>query len=176
VSYLFNGNPNLIQGFNTFLPVGYRIDAQSKDFITVTTPTGTMTQTKTSGADTGGQGDLSWSVTGREGIIPTGDTGVLALGPGSIGVADTMVGIASTSTEVRSAPLPTSARVSGSPDPSMSGFGLDSQTMEPAVQYVHKIKQRCDPDTYKQFLEILSRYHQKSDTIDEVRHFILLLY
>jgi histone deacetylase complex regulatory component SIN3 len=135
-----------------------------------------MTQTKTSGADTGGQGDLSWSVTGREGIIPTGDTGVLALGPGSIGVADTMVGIASTSTEVRSAPLPTSARVSGSPDPSMSGFGLDSQTMEPAVQYVHKIKQRCDPDTYKQFLEILSRYHQKSDTIDEVRHFILLLY
>ncbi|KAJ7649748.1 hypothetical protein FB45DRAFT_730819 [Roridomyces roridus] len=39
--------------------------------------------------------------------------------------------------------------------------------MELAVQYVQKVKQRCDPETYRQFLDILSRWHLKPDTIDE---------
>ena len=45
VSILFRGHPLLIQGFNAFLPAGYRIDCppdgDTADFITVTTPTGT---------------------------------------------------------------------------------------------------------------------------------------
>ncbi|KZT30944.1 PAH2 domain-containing protein, partial [Neolentinus lepideus HHB14362 ss-1] len=47
VSMLFQGNPFLIQGFNTFLPPGYRIDcsADPRDTnITVTTPEGVVTQ------------------------------------------------------------------------------------------------------------------------------------
>lgn len=48
VSTLFSGHPILIQGFNTFLPVGYRIecsfDAQDTNLITVTTPSGTTIQ------------------------------------------------------------------------------------------------------------------------------------
>jgi len=48
VSELFTGHPALIQGFNTFLPVGYRIecstDAYDSGIITVTTPTGTTIQ------------------------------------------------------------------------------------------------------------------------------------
>ncbi|KAL6301443.1 hypothetical protein BKA93DRAFT_751965 [Sparassis latifolia] len=48
VSNLFHGHPALIQGFNTFLPAGYRIecttDTQNPNFITVTTPAGTTTQ------------------------------------------------------------------------------------------------------------------------------------
>ncbi|KIJ96026.1 hypothetical protein K443DRAFT_50894, partial [Laccaria amethystina LaAM-08-1] len=48
VSHLFNGHPSLIQGFNTFLPLGYHIecstDAHDSNFITVTTPSGTMMQ------------------------------------------------------------------------------------------------------------------------------------
>ena len=60
VSILFNGHPSLIQGFNTFLPVGYRIecttDAFDASYITVTTPSGRTMQT------TGGPGQgLSWS-------------------------------------------------------------------------------------------------------------------
>ncbi|KAI0347668.1 hypothetical protein BDW22DRAFT_1319555 [Trametopsis cervina] len=47
VSTLFQGNPFLIQGFNTFLPPGYRIDVSSdprnQNTIMVTTPAGTMT-------------------------------------------------------------------------------------------------------------------------------------
>ncbi|KIW92873.1 uncharacterized protein Z519_06722 [Cladophialophora bantiana CBS 173.52] len=47
VSNLFNGHPALIQGFNTFLPPGYRIECgteENPDAIRVTTPSGTMTQ------------------------------------------------------------------------------------------------------------------------------------
>ena len=53
------------------------------------------------------------------------------------------------------------------PVPASPGYGMDGQAIEPAVQYVQKIKQRCDPDTYRQFLDILSRYHHTADT-DEV--------
>ena len=44
VSHLFNGHPELIQGFNTFLPPGYRIECGTLDDpneIRVTTPMGT---------------------------------------------------------------------------------------------------------------------------------------
>lgn len=48
VSTLFRGHPNLIQGFNTFLPPGYRIecslDPSDPNPIRVTTPTGTTTR------------------------------------------------------------------------------------------------------------------------------------
>ncbi|CDO71174.1 hypothetical protein BN946_scf184845.g44 [Trametes cinnabarina] len=47
VSNLFHGHPALIQGFNTFLPAGYRIETTAHpdpNYITVTTPAGTTTQ------------------------------------------------------------------------------------------------------------------------------------
>ena len=47
VSNLFHGHPALIQGFNTFLPAGYRIETSDNpdpNYITVTTPAGTTTQ------------------------------------------------------------------------------------------------------------------------------------
>ena len=47
VSTLFRGHPSLIQGFNTFLPPGYRIECSGSEgdqLITVTTPTGTVSQ------------------------------------------------------------------------------------------------------------------------------------
>ncbi len=66
------------------------------------------------------------------------------------------------------APLP------ASPEP--RSYAMDGQAIEPAVQYVQKIKQRCDPETYRQFLDILSRYHHTPDSIDEVCSFFLLLY
>ncbi|TRM60347.1 hypothetical protein BD626DRAFT_549673 [Schizophyllum amplum] len=52
VSQLFNGHPMLIQGFNTFLPVGYRIECSGDSGITVTTPTGTVMQAT----------DMRWSM------------------------------------------------------------------------------------------------------------------
>ncbi|KAG2133334.1 hypothetical protein DEU56DRAFT_739119 [Suillus clintonianus] len=123
VSHLFNGHPFLIQGFNTFLPVGYRIecssDPQNSSFITVTTPTGTMLQSTR---------DEPWH-TAPTVVQPA------VLGP--------------------------------EPEPSMYGMSLDSSSIEPAVQYVQKIKQRCDEGTYRRFLEILGKYHNTTDAVDE---------
>ncbi|KAG1789779.1 uncharacterized protein HD556DRAFT_1243377 [Suillus plorans] len=121
VSHLFNGHPDLIQGFNTFLPVGYRIecssDPQQSSFITVTTPTGTMLQSTR---------DDSWP----------------------------------------SVPIAPPPAVLAEPDANMYG-SLDSSSIEPAVQYVQKIKQRCDEATYRRFLEILGKYHNTTDAVDE---------
>lgn len=53
VSTLFRGHPNLIQGFNTFLPPGYKIecslDPADPNPIRVTTPTGTTTRPNLNG-------------------------------------------------------------------------------------------------------------------------------
>ncbi|XP_078285850.1 SIN3 transcription regulator family member Aa isoform X2 [Rhinoraja longicauda] len=38
VSQLFKGHPDLIMGFNTFLPPGYKIEVQTNDMVNVTTP------------------------------------------------------------------------------------------------------------------------------------------
>lgn len=53
-------------------------------------------------------------------------------------------------------------------DPVTYGLNLDTISIEPAVQYVQKIKQRCDEATYRRFLEILGRYHNMADAVDEV--------
>ncbi|KAJ5622491.1 hypothetical protein N7528_005723 [Penicillium herquei] len=69
VSTLFNGHPALIQGFNTFLPPGYRIECGTEDnpdAIRVTTPSGTNT--------------LSMPRAGRP-LEPTNDLGPSGLGP-----------------------------------------------------------------------------------------------
>ncbi|KAF9041264.1 hypothetical protein BJ165DRAFT_1349868 [Panaeolus papilionaceus] len=126
VSELFNGHPNLIQGFNTFLPAGYRIecssDSYSSSIITVFTPTGARMHGRNSPGST-----LQW-ISEPADSIPT--------------------------------PYPQS------PEPRHFAAS-DGQAIEPAVQYVQKIKQRCDPDTYRQFLDILSRYHHSPESIDE---------
>ncbi|KII91290.1 hypothetical protein PLICRDRAFT_105502 [Plicaturopsis crispa FD-325 SS-3] len=51
-------------------------------------------------------------------------------------------------------------------DPSAYMQGPDG-AIEPAVEYVRRIKERCDEETYRQFLEILSRYHQTPHTMEE---------
>ncbi|KAF5380136.1 hypothetical protein D9615_006181 [Tricholomella constricta] len=145
VSHLFNGHPALIQGFNTFLPVGYRIecsvDAYDAGYITVTTPGGTKMQTTNNGL---GKGPILWSTTTN-------------------GVATRLQ-----EPPVRSAPAVAEASAHPSaPSPDLHTYAGTGQAIEPAVQYVQKIKQRCDAETYRQFLDILSQYHSKPDTIDE---------
>ncbi|KAJ7162085.1 hypothetical protein C8R46DRAFT_954978 [Mycena filopes] len=124
ISHLFNGHAVLIQGFNAFVPVGYRIecskDAFDSNYITVTTPTGTML-TSNNGPD---GSPILWTT--AEGRTAT---------PG----------------------VPPPPPRQHSPEP----------TYGTAAQYVQKLKQRCDLDTYRQFLDILSKYHHKPDTVNE---------
>ncbi|KAJ3998729.1 hypothetical protein F5050DRAFT_1805683 [Lentinula boryana] len=139
VSALFQGHHSLIQGFNTFLPVGYRIECSSDaNHITVTTPRGTKMETTGSG---GGR-PFHWS------DEPEPHSPV----PHPLKYSEHR--------ERRMLPL--SRR--GTPDISLLQA---PQAMEPAVAYVQKIKQRCDPETYRQFLDILSRYHHSPESINE---------
>ncbi|KAF5369896.1 hypothetical protein D9758_001057 [Tetrapyrgos nigripes] len=134
VSQLFSGHPSLIQGFNTFLPAGYRIECSvDASQITVTTPRGTTIHTTDEDRS---KGEIFWATSDDtpsnakdQNVGPSGHTSTL--------------------------------------DAAVLLHGQPTQAMEPAVAYVQKIKQRCDPETYRQFLDILSRYHHKPDTIDE---------
>ncbi|KAM0562997.1 hypothetical protein ACHAPJ_001840 [Fusarium lateritium] len=70
VSELFAGHPNLIQGFNTFLPPGYRIECgagNDPNTIRVTTPMGTTVQSITG---RGNQGDGHGPAAGSQPLFP----------------------------------------------------------------------------------------------------------
>ncbi|GAB1524165.1 Transcriptional regulatory protein sin3 [Rhizoctonia solani] len=130
VSSLFNGHTALIQGFNTFLPQGYRIDCtvdeHGHSLITVTTPSGTTTQT----------------------------TG----GPPSPALASASIIHPDLALTQKNAP--------------------PKVEFNQAVNYVNKIKQRfaSDPDTYKQFLEILQTYQKEQQPIAEVYQKVNVLF
>ena len=78
VSQLFTGHPQLIQGFNTFLPPGYRIECGTRDdpnAIRVTTPMGTTVQQMPSASNRlGGPNGLSHD-SGRPGFYVEGQQG-----------------------------------------------------------------------------------------------------
>ncbi|EPQ60306.1 hypothetical protein GLOTRDRAFT_67792 [Gloeophyllum trabeum ATCC 11539] len=135
VSMLFQGNPQLIQGFNTFLPPGYRIDcsADPRDTnITVTTPEGVVTQS-TQGLPAHFQPATpplySPGIPGASTTAAANFLGGYAMNPAG-----------------------------GAPQ------GQESAQFRNAIEYLHKIKSRFADDTevYKQFLEILQS-HQKEN-------------
>lgn len=147
---LFHGNPPLIQGFNTFLPPGYRIDISTDprdpNAIHVTTPSGTTTQStiKPSSA-----AHLSYLPSRAITPYQPSDSFSFGLPPTSTTAAATFLG----------------------------GLGargaLDSKPageFNHAIQYLNKIKARYvdDPDTYKQFLEILQTYQKEQRHIQDV--------
>ena len=105
VSSLFRGHPSLIQGFNTFLPPGYRIEcsvsapseAGASNTITVTTPMGVTTRTQ----------DVT-GVEAREFVKtnpPVGDTAAPATDESSLPAS----AIASTSAQPLESTVPTDA-------------------------------------------------------------------
>ncbi|EAU92595.2 transcription regulatory protein [Coprinopsis cinerea okayama7 len=204
VSRLFHGNPTLIQGFNTFLPVGYRIDISadpSDNTITVTTPNGTTTQS--TGSNTiisrtslplSGPG-LGGSMPYPPGPVISGPGGVPA-GPGSrsmtphgyppgVGPGGPAHGLHHIAPGVPPFVDPgiyspglqqqTSHTAAASflgnlnnkaPSSSNAGMLQESKTagdFNLAIQYLNKIKARYadDPNTYKQFLDILQTYQKE---------------
>lgn len=189
VSMLFNGNPYLIQGFNTFLPLGYRIDISvdplDPNAITVTTPLGTTIQNTNS-------------------TSPIPRTG---LGIPPPAVANPMLFLASTPTPhtilggmtPRSLTPQVFQLAHGQPqfDPTFSpGFqnptaaaasvlgNLNNKnpTVEKqppgefnhAIQYLNKIKARYsdDPNTYKQFLDILQTYQKEQKHLQDSQVYV----
>ncbi|CAL1694084.1 unnamed protein product [Somion occarium] len=171
VSMLFQGNPNLIQGFNTFLPPGYKIelstDPRNLNGITVTTPAGVVSQPNHL---MGGPMRLPRD-SAQPGLLPAfppqppfGPPPVLPVG----------VGQGSRPASPMMHPIPhhmpgyvdeTSPYLPGEQEAAVNLNGGRNSPMEfnHAIQFLNKIKVRYvdEPDTYKQFLEILQNFQKE---------------
>ncbi|KAL5533624.1 hypothetical protein ACEPAG_84 [Sanghuangporus baumii] len=167
VSTLFRGHNDLIQGFNTFLPPGYRIECTSDALettttITVTTPAGTTTQS------TDNQQLLHAHIIPQ--LSPTATPPLPQTTVHVPLVAPAESPVLSTTSPV---PYGTSSAIStlnGMAGSYAAQIGRPSAHSEfhHAIQYVNKIKTRFedDPETYKLFLEILHSYRKEQNHDD----------
>ncbi|OXB44336.1 hypothetical protein B1J92_E02475g [Nakaseomyces glabratus] len=154
VSSLFKGYPNLIQGFNTFLPQGYRIECSNNpnDPIKVTTPMGSSTTV----LNTAPQKSPSPS------DIQTNNQQTQAIAQEA-------------QLQSQATPIPTQHDVG-------QNFGSAKKPADvefsQAITYVNKIKTRFadQPDIYKQFLEILQTYQREQKPIHEVYAQVTILF
>lgn len=212
VSTLFRGHPSLIQGFNTFLPPGYRIECYGTEgdvggLITVTTPTGTVSQVP---------GGLSAAMDQRDREHQREQAAAAAAAAEQAAAANqnfqppppaqqtphtasyparAPASTPATQPPSRQVAPPTSVPIppqhpmpaSGPSTPGAAQFlatgGLGHQSQSQgggsgrapilefnhAISFVNKIKNRfnSEPETYKNFLEILQTY-QRDQKIDEV--------
>ncbi|KAK9448081.1 uncharacterized protein V1518DRAFT_419605 [Limtongia smithiae] len=149
VSTLFSGHPNLIQGFNTFLPPGYRIecslDPSDPNPIRVTTPMGTTTR--------------------PDGQMPIYDQARPWPQDSYAYPADTLAQ-ANTMSQLH-AVANGSRQSSAQPEQKRVGGPVE---FNHAITYVNKIKNRfaTQPDIYKSFLEILQTYQREQRPIGDV--------
>lgn len=171
VSTLFKGFNNLIQGFNTFLPPGYRIECSQdpNDPIKVITPVGNSTvminnvnsrsQTPTlhsngNALTNGPQNNQSSGLLGsRNNSLAKMDNGAIPVAPReNISQQQTL-------------------------DDSRDKVSSDVEFSQ-AISYVNKIKTRFmdQPDIYKQFLEILQTYQREQKPISEVYQQVEVLF
>ncbi|KAI6031526.1 hypothetical protein BKA83DRAFT_26748 [Pisolithus microcarpus] len=166
VSMLFHGSPPLIQGFNTFLPPGYRIEISSDpsdpNMIIVTTPMGTTTQTTSEPARS------------RAGILKSSL-------PAVSGPPYPQLSRSVTPYQLAHLQQPMDSLTTGLPPPSTTAaasfLGNLNNKLENrppgefnhAIQYLNKIKARFadDPDIYKQFLEILQTYQKEQRQLQD---------
>lgn len=167
VSTLFRGHPNLIQGFNTFLPPGYRIecslDPSDPNPIRVTTPTGTTTRPNI---------NVNYNQNWGNAAGPTQQeaaAGAISLSGGAPGHGQGQP------------PIPPHQFVPqvayGQPQEQQQQAGGQVE-FNHAISYVNKIKTRFanQPDIYKQFLEILQTYQREQKPIGEVYEQVTVLF
>ncbi|KAJ7146324.1 hypothetical protein C8R44DRAFT_973143 [Mycena epipterygia] len=200
VSRLFHGNRELIQGFNTFLPVGYRIDVSQNpaepNTITVTTPMGTTTQNTTHSTSFSNLPRIARDIPGFGPNIahPMPFAGI---GPPAPVLPPLGSGPASRSlTPLYHVPHPQQQHQPPFDPPpfpnnpqttaAASFLGnLNNRNPNPvekqppgefnhAIQYLNKIKARYadDPNTYKQFLDILQAYQKEQRHLQDSQVFV----
>ncbi|ELT88117.1 hypothetical protein CAPTEDRAFT_177539 [Capitella teleta] len=148
VSNLFRGHPDLIVGFNTFLPPGYKIEVQNNETISLIQP---------------GQEVISLS-TGAAPLKPTNTNTPSGPGAGTGGASG-----ASGHHSYHQPSRPNLEALAG-----LQHQGQAQQAGQPvefnhAINYVNKIKNRFQgqPDIYKSFLEILHTYQKEQRNIKE---------
>ncbi|KAM4677170.1 paired amphipathic helix protein Sin3a isoform 2-T3 [Discoglossus pictus] len=181
VSQLFKGHPDLIMGFNTFLPPGYKIEVQTNDLVNVTTP-GQVHQITTHGLQPpvppAPPPSQPAAQTAPPPAHPTPQPTPAKINKPLPSQAHTPT---SQSTPIQypsprsppaqphtPGPLPHATPTATAVTPTMQ----NNQPVEfnHAINYVNKIKNRFQgqPDIYKAFLEILHTYQGKSDKLKEL--------
>ncbi|THH20510.1 hypothetical protein EW146_g864 [Bondarzewia mesenterica] len=183
VSMLFQGNPVLIQGFNTFLPPGYHIncstDPQDINLITVTTPSGTTTSTINPAPRAALMNASPFGPPLPQLNAPLQSLPNISSAPSSRPGSSHSRPL--TAPIYYDTPMPYSPGAQGSSTTAHAASVLNnlgnhnqhpvektpqSGEFDHAIQYLNKIKTRYpdDPNTYKQFLEILQIYRKEQQS------------
>jgi paired amphipathic helix protein Sin3a len=181
---LFHGNPYLIQGFNTFLPPGYRIemsaDPRDPNVITVTTPMGTTTQSTNTFGHHARPGRDGLPQIGTPGGLQFGNNGPLPPLGGSRSGTPLAYQLPHLQPAFESVVPPFSPGLQVASTTAAASFlgNLNNKNVEKqqagefnhAIQYLNKIKARYsdDPDKYKNFLEILQTYQKEQRGLNDV--------
>uniref|UniRef100_A0A8B9KBF5 SIN3 transcription regulator family member Aa n=1 Tax=Astyanax mexicanus TaxID=7994 RepID=A0A8B9KBF5_ASTMX len=162
VSQLFKGHPDLIMGFNTFLPPGYKIEVQTNDLVNVTTP-GQIHHITPHGISVGAAPPPTQPSQKSKPLQSPALTPSSQPNPSIPPYASP-----------RSPPPQPHTPVSSTPNaPPLQ----NNQPVEfnHAINYVNKIKNRFQgqPDIYKAFLEILHTYQLLGKTTAEKAESVL---
>ncbi|XP_064075591.1 paired amphipathic helix protein Sin3a isoform X6 [Vanessa tameamea] len=192
VSNLFKGHPELIVGFNTFLPPGYKIEVQSNGQVSVSMPSPTGAgcgPVGVSGVGGVGVGAVSGGGGGGGGGVllgvhhapPQSQLVHLLPVPQSVNTAivhnlsvnatpaNTLHHISQAHQQIEAAAIhhpPGSAPSSAAHAGAAAGQPVE---FNHAIEYVNKIKSRFSrqPDKYKRFLEILHAYQRGHRDVKE---------
>ena len=173
VSSLFRAHPNLIHGFNTFLPPGYSLEPTNNpaDPVRVSTPRDRPYPhhaAHVSEAKVGGYYGAREEPQYTPSLPP-----ISSLGSGAPHYTPQMAGASNIINSMN-------------PPPASSAPAPRSESIRPrapvefnhAISYVNKIKNRyaSEPETYKQFLEILQAYQKEQKPIQEVYTQVQILF
>ncbi|KAJ8409423.1 hypothetical protein AAFF_G00228240 [Aldrovandia affinis] len=171
VSQLFHGHPDLVLGFNAFLPPGYRIEIPKNGVVSLQSPLSAQVspggQTRSMGTvAVGVAGGVSASPPAGAGCVQDEPAASLDSIPSSSGLPEppSRLSLALPGPEgAQSGPLPSSSSPLGS-EPSPVEF-------DSAISYVNKIKNRFldHPEIYRSFLEILHTYQKEQLEMKEMR-------
>ncbi|XP_045442566.1 paired amphipathic helix protein Sin3a isoform X8 [Pipistrellus kuhlii] len=177
VSQLFKGHPDLIMGFNTFLPPGYKIEVHPNDMVNVTTP-GQVHQIPTHGIQPQPQPPPQHPSQSSAQSAPGPAQPAPQPPPAKVSKPSQLQ--AHTPASQQTPPLPPYASPRSPPvqphTPVTISLGTapSLQNNQPvefnhAINYVNKIKNRFQgqPDIYKAFLEILHTYQKEQRNAKE---------
>ena len=144
VTDLFRGHPKLIEGFNTFLPAGYKIecgrDEEQQEMITVTTPTGK---------------------------VLSGSSGAVALG---LIPSPAYPRVRTPEPAVVLPPPPTLSHTPATPIQGPEPTHVE-RPINHAIDFVNRIKRRYadEPEVYRSFLDVLQAYQRGGGGVESVR-------
>ncbi|KAF3855145.1 hypothetical protein F7725_023200 [Dissostichus mawsoni] len=166
VSQLFKGHPDLIMGFNTFLPPGYKIEVQSNDLVNVTTP-GQIHHITPYGISVS-----NIPLTGTAPLHPpqlpsaaTTTAPPLLMQPTPAKMSKALTPSSQSNPSIPAFPSPRSPPMQLHPPLSVTPAGLPMLNNQP-VEFNHAINYG-QPDIYKAFLEILHTYQKEQRNAKE---------